>query len=387
MPSKPYNRPLKKINKDPRPVTTRQREFVEQKKKNKLHIGSSRLATPNRGPEPVPDLNNHLDYHNEDDEQMDDDQIINLPGPMNIEEQELEIQEVSDNGDSEFDSDDDIISGLARVHYDERRLQQEVQWTEQCALMLTPFLRCRKLTSNWGHLRRWNEDFKRPCSCSQRRLRTTSVTLVDLLIRSIQRRGKEVKKRFDEAEAELASILARFPTHTIGHLEAQWLRQKEIQKKVISESAKDKCKQVEVYIALEEELLEARTRRAARTEEERTELLRLPHTIVLLEQRANDFATELGVANLNRLTDASGKFSYFWNTTKVTRMEHLYPSLAQRARRLWKKWNQGMEDAMVWTAPYMVDRADNSDQDLLVRWRLMKARTQMADMPVLIAEE
>lgn len=62
----------------------------------------------------------------------------------------------------------------------------------------------------------------------------------------------------DEAEAELASILARFPTHTVEHLEVQWKRQKDLQKKIISESAKDKRKQLEVYIALEEDLLEAR---------------------------------------------------------------------------------------------------------------------------------
>lgn len=63
------------------------------------------------------------------------------------------------------------------------------------------------------------------------------------------------------------------------------------------------------------------------------------------------------------------------DANQVTRMEHLYTCLAQRSWCLWKRWNQELEDVMRWTAPYMVDRNDNSDQDLLVRWRLMRNQT------------
>jgi O-acetyl-ADP-ribose deacetylase (regulator of RNase III) len=77
-------------------------------------------------------------------------------------------------------------------------------------------------------------------------------------VRSIEKRGKEVRKRLAEAEAELSSILIANPTMTTQYLEVQWNRQREIQKKVISESAQEKRAQLLVYMEFEEELVEAR---------------------------------------------------------------------------------------------------------------------------------
>lgn len=186
MPSKPYNRPLKKINHHPKPVTNRQHEFVEQKKKNEHQIRRTRLAIPKHGVELS--MNSRLEDQNEDDWQVGEDHILHNPDQMNIDDQGQNTEDVGDDhglsdpeSDSDVDSDDEVLSGLLRVQYDAQRLRREVQWTEQCALIIPSFLRCRQMTSNWGHLTLWNEDFKRPCSCSPHRLRTTSVALVDLL--------------------------------------------------------------------------------------------------------------------------------------------------------------------------------------------------------------
>lgn len=86
----------------------------------------------------------------------------------------------------------------------------------------------------------------------------TDKLLEVISVQSINRRTKEVKRRLVEAEAALNKLQKRHPTHTIEYLETQWKRQKEIQKKVISESAKDKRKQIAVLLALEEELVESR---------------------------------------------------------------------------------------------------------------------------------
>lgn len=67
-----------------------------------------------------------------------------------------------------------------------------------------------------------------------------------------------MKRRLEKAETDLATLLTQHPTHTLEYLEAQWARQRDIQKKVISETVKDKKKQLTVLLALEEKLVEAR---------------------------------------------------------------------------------------------------------------------------------
>ena len=86
----------------------------------------------------------------------------------------------------------------------------------------------------------------------------TALYTYPFAVQSIQKRGKEVRKCFEQAEADLARLLEQHPTHTVENLEAQWARQKEMQKKVISESAKDKRKQLGVFLQLEEDLLQSR---------------------------------------------------------------------------------------------------------------------------------
>ncbi|EGG12916.1 uncharacterized protein MELLADRAFT_101493 [Melampsora larici-populina 98AG31] len=322
MPTNPNNRSLKKIKSNPKPVTPRQVEFLAQKEKNKrqaeryqkpiIKVAEAAPFPRHRikGVEldlglPNPDIN-HLDNENYQHDLLDPNGFIPFsPGSSDDD---------TDSCDSLDSDDQDVISGIRRARYDAKRLQREMNWVKQCQQMLSSFLRCRQITSNWGNSDCWNNDFKEPCSCPRNRTRVARVDIVDLL--GYIKRGTEVRKRLKEAESELASLLKQDPTMTTEYLEEQWNRQREMQKKLISESAKDKRDQILVYLGIEEELVEARDQnvsnklkdiqsksRRARTGEERNELLRLPNTVVLLETRALAFAEELGVELLRQ--DAS----------------------------------------------------------------------------------
>ncbi|EGG09555.1 uncharacterized protein MELLADRAFT_104168 [Melampsora larici-populina 98AG31] len=395
MPSNANNRPLKNIGRHPKPVTPLQAAFLAQKKKDQrqtrqsqsqFNIRKEPLASNVNVTPQQPDWANSQTFgdieYDYGDEEVDPTAHTNLQDYIDNDDWEDE--------DSEYDSEDEyILSGLRRREYDRRRLNQEVQWHRQCSLMVAPFLRCRKKTSDWGNWINCHQDFKSPCSCPVKSKRTVWVDLVDLLIRSVKRRFKEVEKRLVEAESALHKIQAQHPTHTIVYLETQWNRQRELQRKIISESAKDKRAQLSVLIKLEEGLVEARNKlqvieaksRMARTDEEHNALLRLPQTLVLLEQKALDLANELGSKHFHRSSDVS----------KAEMIELLYWNLVQETSRLWMTLDYGLEDVMNSTAQYF-DGAHVSDQILLNQWRSMRARTmahwdEVVDIPALIAKK
>ncbi|EGG13223.1 uncharacterized protein MELLADRAFT_100975 [Melampsora larici-populina 98AG31] len=347
MPSNPLNRPLKKIKPTPKPVTDRQVQFLAQKKKDEKEIGRTfaRITAAPAGTSlSIDHPHNWADQHYAGLDREDFD-ILQFPHGFD----DLTSSPEDDDSDSEWSDieDEEIISSIKRARNNARRLQAELRWAHQCHCMIPSFLRC---------------------------------------LRSIEKRGKEVMKRLAEAEAELSSLLLANPTMTTEYLEVQWARQREVQKQVISESAKDKRDKLLVYMEFEEELIEARGKLEAlesitpriRTGEERNELLRLPNTIVLLERRAVDLAQELGALVLPNRTDE-----------RKRNMGFLHSSLMKSANRLWRSWDIGLGNALKWTATYL--DAEYPDEELLTRWNEMKARVmtqcnEAFDMQPLIAE-
>lgn len=191
MTSSHFNGPLKKIKPLPKAVTPRQVAFLAQKKKDQLQTSKSQsifekykkkglsdqsgTTSSNTSSGPQPD-----DAGNFNDTEEFEDDIIERFDPSLATDLEDNMNE--DGWEDVLDSDDeDIISGLQRARYDERRLNQEFRWTHQITRMIPSFLRCRQLTSNWGNWKRWDEDFRQPCSCPAQRQRTVWIDMVDFL--------------------------------------------------------------------------------------------------------------------------------------------------------------------------------------------------------------
>lgn len=183
MPTKPCNRPLKKISKHPKPVTPRQVAFLAQREKDRRHtrpLHSSQIGQeldhwlPNRN---LGIGNPDIDMHEDADNPFD-------PHGLN-EGGEEDVESLLPDSSSDWEDEDDIISGLARAQYDRKRLENEVRWAEVCARIVPTFLECRKSTSNWGHPEKWKDDFKRDCSCPESRRRVSLVDLVDLISKHV----------------------------------------------------------------------------------------------------------------------------------------------------------------------------------------------------------
>lgn len=74
---------------------------------------------------------------------------------------------------------DDIFAALEASRYQESRIHHAENWMWQTAIMLPTYLRCRAATSSWGDPNRWNEDFRKACTCGQQSKR--QVDLFDIL--------------------------------------------------------------------------------------------------------------------------------------------------------------------------------------------------------------
>lgn len=136
------------------------------------------------------------------------------------------------------------------------------------------------------------------------------------------------------------------PLHTIAYFEEQWIRQREMQLKAINVKAKEKRDRLTVLLQLEEELLEARqvliyllnlfkyigmkktysaitlcrTKLEAlnaqtaliRTAEHRQQLLDLPRSLAILEDKVQGVTEELGHSELLNARLGSGQSLSRW---------------------------------------------------------------------------
>lgn len=187
MPANPYNKPLKAIYRCPKAVTPRQVAFLLQKQKDQLQMGRSKpiVGAPKGSSSQV----QVLEKTSDDDQDETGNQLDNNPPNDVFQYERIDHGDISSGLDSEDDSDDDydsdedqqIISGLARAHYDSRRLRREVQWSDQCSAIIPYFLEFRQATSNWGNPDKWDSDFKTACLCPSHRRRVIWVDMVDLL--------------------------------------------------------------------------------------------------------------------------------------------------------------------------------------------------------------
>ncbi|KAH9823013.1 hypothetical protein DFH28DRAFT_1078159 [Melampsora americana] len=104
----------------------------------------------------------------------------------------------------------------------------------------------------------------------------------------------------------LAGLLQADETHTSEYFKTQWAWQREMQLRAISEKSKQKFARLEVFLKLEEELLDACKRMTGinagnapiRTAQQRHQLLRLPNSLALLEQQMQRVVEDLGNSEL-----------------------------------------------------------------------------------------
>ncbi|KAH9822464.1 hypothetical protein DFH28DRAFT_881386 [Melampsora americana] len=73
--------------------------------------------------------------------------------------------------------------------YKEKRIREERQWQEITKVMLPEYLKCSRLTSQWGNHSKWNHDWRSPCSNPARCSRgpPREVDMVDMAMREKQK--------------------------------------------------------------------------------------------------------------------------------------------------------------------------------------------------------
>ncbi|EGF97133.1 uncharacterized protein MELLADRAFT_87766 [Melampsora larici-populina 98AG31] len=121
----------------------------------------------------------------------------------------------------------------------------------------------------------------------------------------LRRKKTEARTRLEEAEVTLRKLSSPgdgCPGRDIAYYEATWMAQRARQLDIIEESQNEKREKLGVLLTLEEGLhvalqrLEAlrATRRRARTQAERNELVALPATVADFEEHIHAVVTELG---------------------------------------------------------------------------------------------
>ncbi|EGG04731.1 uncharacterized protein MELLADRAFT_108187 [Melampsora larici-populina 98AG31] len=339
----PYARRLNRLRRKNKPATPVQEAFIAQQAKNRAQAGkaSQALFQANVAKKQDP-VDDQADWFNIP---MDEEDEVHDNHPPEHRHPELEEDEY------------ELLAQIARAQYDAKRLEKTKRWMKQCENMLPSFLRGRQLTSEWG---------------------------------DVLNRFNVVLKRAEEAQKDLANIESKNPTFNLEYIKHQWARQKEMQARIISETAADKREQILVLIELEEDVLEARgrledisaKRPRMRTGAERAELLDLPRSLIALEQKVQDLADELGSDEFLRLTGTSG------NELDEARL--IYLGLVRSSGRLWMIWNNGLRSMLESTSTYF-SNSGNMDAALLIGWEEMRLKSAMewaaiTNLPSLIAE-
>ncbi|KAH9822317.1 hypothetical protein DFH28DRAFT_882242 [Melampsora americana] len=127
------------------------------------------------------------------------------------------------------------------------------------------------------------------------------------------RRMNEMKKLFQESQAKLNDIIS-IPNYDLDYITAQWKRQRDCQLKAIcSESTQALTEKLAHLIDLEEFLQATqaefntlrRKRRRTQTQQEDNRLLRLPRSLLLLEEEIDEVVDELGAQEFRNIPGAS----------------------------------------------------------------------------------
>lgn len=66
-------------------------------------------------------------------------------------------------------------------NYTARRVEEEERWNSVISLMFVAYMRCKQLTLDWGHVIKWNHDWKKQCTCPPSHRRQRDIDTVDLL--------------------------------------------------------------------------------------------------------------------------------------------------------------------------------------------------------------
>lgn len=153
-------------------------------------------------------------------------------------------------------------------------------------------------------------------------------------------RGQEIGRRLASSEAVLARLRSS-KGYDESYFSNQWDRQRRLQQSAISQKAIDLRNKLGVLMKLEEELIETRCvkprvhitqtshhlkteynfcrdtiqklqlkRVRRRKQSKQKELLNLPKTLAVLEQKIQDLASELGSKEFLELTGVSGIFLF-----------------------------------------------------------------------------
>ncbi|KAH9807647.1 hypothetical protein DFH28DRAFT_1089161 [Melampsora americana] len=130
---------------------------------------------------------------------------------------------------------------------------------------------------------------------------------------SMIRRMKEMVKLFQESQSKLDQILS-IPNYNLEYITAQWKRQRECQLQAFcTENTQALTEKLTHLIELEEFLVSKqqefnelrRKRRRTRTEAEENRLLRLPDSLLLLEEEIDNVVDQLGADEFRNIPGAS----------------------------------------------------------------------------------
>lgn len=97
--------------------------------------------------------------------------------PSNLEEH----QPYKQNQDTNLTDDEDFHQNLT---FRERTLREEENWSTETLLMFPVYMKCSKLTLQWGDPNRWNHDFRPTCDCPDYKRRERIIDVVDILSKS-----------------------------------------------------------------------------------------------------------------------------------------------------------------------------------------------------------
>ncbi|EGG12458.1 uncharacterized protein MELLADRAFT_101650 [Melampsora larici-populina 98AG31] len=387
----PYACRLNRLRRKHKPATPLQEAFIAQQAKNRAQAGQASQAffQGNAGNPRLP-----VEYRPE---------WVNIPMD---EEDEFDDHPPEPHFNAMDKDKVELLERIARAQYHAKRLEKQKQWLNQCEKMLPFFLCGRQLTSEWGDILKWDSDHKREFG-------------------SMTSRFKVVLERLEEAQKDLANIETQSPALNLEYMKNQWARQKEMQARIISETAEDKQEQILVLIELEEDMLEAYCRVEAisakrprmRTGAERAELLDLPQTLIALKQKVQDLAEELGSDEFLHLTGTSDSQSKLLLTVRLSKSKLykakvgvienqrraalntgdvqaesrlLYLGLVLSLGRLWMTWSNGLRSMLESTSMYFAD-SHIVDVALLTQWEEMCLKSAMewaaiVNLPSLIAE-
>ncbi|EGG03357.1 uncharacterized protein MELLADRAFT_109383 [Melampsora larici-populina 98AG31] len=301
----PRPTPYKPLNKQKRPATDLQAKFRKQEEKDAKDMTKVRTQTSNTQVTGIRQDGSsalHEDHvYNLHDHELDD---TNAPGFPHDNDNWEDVDEYEDFPINQLTEEQrQIISELNSNLYQSRRLAYEAKWASAVQAMVDAYIIARNQTSNWGDVVLWKHDFKVQCRATELRLSRYPVS-------GMLSWTTNVEKRLVKASATLTDLAKSNAKYSTTFFEQQWQRQRHIQLNFITATTCRLKERLTVLLALEEDLIEARTELAnleastapLRTQEQQQELLDLPGTLTSLENQIQNLANALGSHQFRELT-------------------------------------------------------------------------------------